>query len=191
MVSVIAYPGLRAREELLAVEVRHVRATTLRVEQRNIDGEIVAGQKVRGFHPRAIDLSDPVKRDIGEYLLATGIRAGLLFPRADGEPWRSHGWKNWTRRVWHSARDGAGIESLPLYDLRHAFASLQIRAGLSIPELAEQMGHSPAMTTETYSHVIRELKGEPVVSAEEQVERACADRSGRFGDVGTAEVGGA
>jgi integrase len=35
---------------------------------------------------------------------------------------------------------------MPPYDLRHAFASLQVRAGMSIPELAEQLGHSPAMT---------------------------------------------
>ncbi len=184
MVSVIAYQGLRAPEELLAVEVRHVRARTLLVEQRNIDGEIVGGQKVRGFHPRAVDLLEPVKRDISAYLLATGIRSGLLFPRADGEPWRSHDWKNWTRRVWHVAREGAGIESMPPYDLRHACASLQVRAGTSIPELAEQMGHSPAMTLNTYAHVIRELKGEPVVSAEEQVEQARRELPGRFRDVG-------
>jgi integrase len=57
---------------------------------------------------------------------------------------------------------------VPPYD---AFASLQIRAGLSIPELGEQMGHSPAMTLNTYAHVIRELKGEPTVSAEAQVRR--------------------
>ena len=191
MLSVIAYQGLRAPEELLAVEVRHVRARTILVEQRNIDGEIVAGQKVRGFHPRAIDLLEPVKRDISAYLLATGIRSGLLFPRADGKPWRSHDWKNWTRRVWHAAREGAQIETLPPYDLRHAFASLQVRAGLSIPELAEQMGHSPAMTLNTYSHVIRELKGEPIVSAEEQVERARRNPPGRFGDAEAATDDGA
>jgi integrase len=167
-----------------------VRARTILVEQRNIDGEIVAGQKVRGFHPRAIDLLEPVKRDIRAYLLETGIRAGLLFPRADGKPWRSHDWKNWTRRVWHTAREGAAIETLPPYDLRHAFASLQVRAGVSIPELAEQMGHSPAMTLNTHSHVIRELKGEPIVSAEEQVERARKDLPGRFGDVGPAAADG-
>jgi Phage integrase family len=160
-----------------------VRSWTLLVEQRNIDGEIVAGQKVRSFHPRAIDLVEPVKRDVGEYLLATGIRSGLLFPKRDGTPWRSHDWKNWCRRVWHAARAGAGIESLPPYDLRHAFASLQIRAGCSIPELAEQMGHSPAMTLGTYAHVIRELKGEPIVSAEEQIERARRELPGRFRDV--------
>ena len=100
--------------------------------------------------------------------LATGIRSGPLFPRADGKPWRSHDWKNWTRRVWHVARERAGIESLPPYDLRHACASLQVRAGLSIPELAEQMGHSPAMTLNTYAHVIRELKG---------LSRSCPPRS--------------
>jgi hypothetical protein len=32
---------------------------------------------------------------------------------------------------------------------------------MSIPELAEQMGHAPAMTLATYTHVIRELKGLP------------------------------
>jgi integrase len=145
MVSVIAYQGLRAPEELLARGAPRARADAAG-RQRNIDGEIVAGQKVRGFHPRAIDLLDPVKRDLREYLLATGIRSGLLFPRADGEPWQSHDLKNWTRRVWRPAREGAGIERLPPYDLRHAFASLHVRAGLSIPELAEQLGHSPAMT---------------------------------------------
>jgi hypothetical protein len=29
---------------------------------------------------------------------------------------------------------------------------------MSIPELAEQIGHSPQMTTGTYAHVIRKLK---------------------------------
>jgi integrase len=113
--------------------VRHVGRRTLLVEQRNIDGTIIAGQKVRGFHPRAVDLVEPVRRDVAEYLLAMGIRSGLLFPRRDGEPWRSHDWKNWRRRVWHKARTGAGIQSLPPYDLRHAFASLQIRAGSLCP----------------------------------------------------------
>ena len=87
------------------------------VEERNIDGEPVAGKKVRGFHPRAIDLPEPVERDVRAHLLAIGIPRGLLFPRADGKPWRSHDWKNWTRRVWHGARDAGQIESLPPYDL--------------------------------------------------------------------------
>jgi integrase len=143
MVSVVAYAGLRSPEELLAIEVPHVGRRTLVVEQRNIDGEIVGGQKVRGFHPRAVDLVEPLRRDLSEYLLAMGIRSGLLFPRRDGKPWRSHDWKNWCRRVWHSARAGAGIESLPPYDLRHAFASLRIRAGMSSRSVRSQKPGGP------------------------------------------------
>jgi integrase len=183
MVSIVAYQGLRAPEELLALEVRHVRRNTLLIEQRNIDGKIIGGQKVRGFHPRAIDLLDPVRRDVREYMLAHGIREGLLFPRRDGEPWRLHDYQNWRRRTWHPARAKAGIETLPPYDLRHAFASLQIRAGMSIPELAEQMGHSPQMTVGTYTHVIRELKGQPVMAAEDQIEHARREDGGRLVDV--------
>lgn len=37
-----------------------------------------------------------------------------------------------------------------------------------VPELAEQLGHSPQMTLSTYAHVMRELKGFPALSAEEQ-----------------------
>jgi integrase len=130
MVSLVAYQGLRTPEELLALEVKHVRKNTLLVEQRNIVGKIVGGQKVRGFHPRAIDLLDPVRRDLHEYLLATGIRRGPLFPRRDGEPWRLHDYNNWRQRVWKKGREAAGVDPLPPYDLRHAFASLQIRAGM-------------------------------------------------------------
>ena len=183
MVSLVAYQGLRVPEELLALEVRHVRRNTVLVEQRNINGRLVGGQKVRGFQPRAIDLLDPVRRDVREHMVAYGIREGLLFARADGEPWQLHDYQNWRRRVWHKAREKAGIPSLPPYDLRHAYASLQIRSGMSIPELAEQMGHSAQMTVGTYSHVIRELKGQAIVPPEEQIERARQKTGGRLVDV--------
>jgi hypothetical protein len=48
-------------------------------------------------------------------------------------------------------------------------------AGASIPELAEELGHSSQRTVGTYTHVIRELQGDPVVSAQEQIERARGD----------------
>lgn len=96
LVSLVAYQGLRVPEEVLALEVRHVRDNTLLVEQRNIAGEVVAGQKVRGFHPRAIDWVEPARLDVAEYLATMGIRSGLVFPRADGRPWQLHDYKNWS-----------------------------------------------------------------------------------------------
>lgn len=80
IVSLVAYQGLRIPEEVLALEVRHVGRNTVLVEQRLIKGAIVGGQKVRGFHPRPVRLEEPVRRDVAEYLVATGLRRGLLFP---------------------------------------------------------------------------------------------------------------
>ncbi len=129
-----------------------------------------------------MDLIRPLKQDLGEYRLAMGRPSwGPLFARRDGEPWRITDVNNWRRRVWHPARERAGVELLPPYDLRHAFASLQIRAGISLPELAEQMGHSPQMTLLTYTHVMRELKSQPAFLRSERrnVRHPCKQRQWR------------
>ena len=191
LVAAIAYSGQRCPEEILAMEWRHVRERTVLVEQRNLDGELTAGQKVKGAAPRAVDLITPLRQDLLSWRLASGRPPGtaLVFPRADGRPWRRHDWNNWRRRIWKPALERAKVDYAPPYDLRHAFASLQIRAGMSIPELAEQLGHSPAMTLATYSHVIRELKGENSLSAEEQVTRAREARVTRVSREGQAADG--
>ena len=58
---------------------------------------------------------------------------------------------------------------------------------MSVPELAEQLGHAPAMTIGTYTHVIRELKGEPIGvrprSKSNRPAGSCRDVSGRTGSV--------
>jgi hypothetical protein len=52
------------------------------------------------------------------------------------------------------------------------------------------MSHSPQMTLTTYAPVIRELKGEPVVSAEEQIEQARRGSVSKGGSVnGEVEAG--
>src|SRR5207247_779228 len=68
-------------------------------------------------------------------------------------------YRNWRRRHYRPNAAQCGLGSRP-YDLRHSFASLRIQEGrLSIVELAEQLGHSPAMTLNTYAHVIAEFRG--------------------------------
>ena len=105
LVSLIAYEGLRP-EEALALEDRHVGKGTLLIEQKDVDGEIVTGQKT-GRPPRSPDLWPPVRTDLAEYQLATRrptTRDGrqLLIPRADGDPWREHDYRNWRRRVFQA-----------------------------------------------------------------------------------------
>ena len=53
----------------------------------------------------------------------------------------------------------AKLDGSPPYDLRHAFCSLLIAEGQSVVEIAQHAGHSPAMTLDTYGHVIEELAG--------------------------------
>jgi hypothetical protein len=60
----------------------------------------------------------------------------------------------------------------PPCGLRHCDASLRIREDASIPELAEELGHSPHMTLTTYAHVINELRGTPPLPAAGEVASA-------------------
>ena len=169
LVCVLAYAGPRP-QDALALEWSHVRERTLLFEQKNVDGEIVAGQKT-GRPPRTTPLWAPLRDDLVAWQLRSGRRRGLVFPNYKGEPWSETDWGNWTVRVWRGLREQLGV-SEPPYGLRHSYASLRIREGASIPELAEELGHSPQMTLGTYAHVIHELRGAPRLPAQQEIARA-------------------
>ena len=180
LVSVLAYAGLRP-EEALALEYQHVCKTTILVEQKWIDGEIVPGQKTNR-PPRCPPLLDALQADLREYQRACGGPGGLIFARPDGTPWRDHDWRDWRSRVWQPACEAIGIATItktttvsngkrktkrtyagPVpYDLRHSFASLLIHDGKhSIVQISEWMGHSPATLLTHYAHVIADLASKP------------------------------
>jgi integrase len=193
LVYLIAYAGLRP-EEALALQWRHIRKGTILVEQKNIDGEIVVGQKTKR-PPRTVDLLKPLAQDLAAYRLASGRPDDLALVVAhDGQPWQDHDYRNWRRRVFRLGARDAGLtnpgpwtkedpyQGPRPYDLRHSFASLRIHEGeLSIPDLASQMGHSPQMLLNTYSHVIAELKGQRKIKADAQIARARAALTKRTG----------
>jgi len=60
------------------------------------------------------------------------------------------------------------------YRLRASFVSLLLWAGEDLPYVAEQAGHSVATLTRHYAGVIRELRGQRRVPAEEAIRRARA-----------------
>jgi integrase len=169
LVCLLAYAGPRP-QEALAFEWRHVRERTLLFDQKNLDGEVVAGQKT-GRPPRTTPLWAPLRDDLVAWQLRSGRRSGLVFPNFKGEPWSESDWGNWNLRIWHPLRKKLGA-SEPPYGLRHAYASLRIREGALLPELAEELGHSPQMTLGTYAHVIDELCGAERRPAVEEIARA-------------------
>lgn len=160
LVSVLAYAGLRPGEAL-GLEWRHVRDRTLLIEQAVSDGRLKR-QKTNRIY-RTVDLLEPLVEDLAEWKAAS-CTGRFVFPRPDGEPWRTDDWNNWRNRHFHPAAARAGLGRPRPYDLRHAFASLLIREQrTSVVELAEQLGHAPTMTLNRYTHVFREhRRSEPI-----------------------------
>lgn len=195
LVSVLAYSGLRP-EEALALEYEHVRARTILVEQKWVDGEILLGQKTNR-PPRFPPLLDVLRVDLREFELAEARSRGLIFARADGTPWHDHDWRDWRARVWQPACQAIGLATItnttivkgakrktkrtydgPVpYDLRHSFASLLIHEGKhSVVQIAEWMGHSPATLLTHYAHVIADVAGKSSLPSEQAIDAARGTR---------------
>jgi integrase len=180
----MAYEGLRP-EEVLALEDRHAGRGTLLVEQKNVDGEIVTGQKT-GRPPRPPALWSPVRKHLAEFQLATRrptMRDGrqLLIPRTDGDPWREHDYRNWRRRVFQPAIRAARLPITRPYDLRHACGSLMIHAGTPLIEIAEHLGNSVAVLSRDYAHLIADMRGQRPSSVEDAIVSARRGRGRKTG----------
>jgi integrase len=163
LISVLAYAGLRPWSEAVDLPWANVRERTL----------LVYAPKTR--RERAVDLLAPLRSDLAEWRLACGRPSGraLVFPYSC-RPWTDSDVRNWRRLVWKPALNACELDQRMVpYDLRHSFASLLIHEKrLSIVEIAEQLGHAPTMTSDTYGHVMRELREAEPMSAEEQIRRA-------------------
>lgn len=173
LVSLLAYAGLRP-EEALALVWGNVRERTLLIDLKNVDGNLIDGQKVTGKPPRTIDLLESLAHDLRGWRLRQGRPASntLVIARADGEPWREHDYRNWRRRVFQPAAHAAGASKKP-YDLRHSYASLRIHEGhMDIAVLARQMGHSVATLLDKYTHILHELGDGPRLDANTAIWRA-------------------
>jgi integrase len=157
LVSVLAYAGLRPGEAL-ALRWGNLRGRTLVVERAIALGE---EKDTKNRRNRSVRLLDAVATDLAEWRLASG-RPGdgaLVFPNRRGTAWDDFDWRNWRKRVFGPAAKAAGFTGVRPYDLRHSFVSLLIAEGKSVVEVAQQAGHSPTMTLNTYGHVLEELAG--------------------------------
>lgn len=76
---------------------------------------------------------------------------GLVAARENGSPIHpqafSHAFSELVR--------GSGLRRVRLHDLRHAHATLALKAGIPVKVISERLGHeSPAFTLKQYAHVI-------------------------------------
>lgn len=54
---------------------------------------------------------------------------------------------------WGAIRRAAGLDDVRPHDLRHAFASIAVAGGLSLPMIGALLGHRETRTTQRYAHL--------------------------------------
>ena len=109
-----------------------------------------------------------VRQDIAEYQLAAGIRRGLLFPRADGDPWREHDYRNWRKRVYQPIAKAVGLPAPRPYDLRGSYAA----AGYTLLEVARRAGHSVDTCERYYAKIFDDVDPANRVDPEDAIRLA-------------------
>ena len=182
IVSLLAYEGLRP-EQLLALDIEHhvgpgglsVRSKV--VSHREPDGhwvaEVLPYTKTR--RNRVVPWTAPqVRRDVREHVMVTGVRRGLLFPKAGDpqQPWIKHDWDNWREDVYQPAARAVGITDPRPYDLRAAFVSLLAWEGYTMLEVARRAGHSVQTCEKHDAKVFEDVAPDERVTAEQAIAAA-------------------
>ena len=152
MVVFAAATGLRP-SELFALEHRDIdrSAGVVYVRRAYANGRLKA-TKTR-LSNRAVPLQAKALEALDRLLPSDNE---ILFPNARGGriDFRSFG-----RRHWKPAQKAAAIEPLrDLYDLRHTYATLALRAGVPVFAVSRFMGSSIAMIDHHYGHLARDSR---------------------------------
>jgi integrase len=159
LVFFLAWTGLRIGEaSALRVKSLDLAARTVRVVENSPE---VAGLKYTGptksSKPRTVRFGVGLAAILKAHLAAYGMpldAESFVFTGPDGGQIRQN---NFRKRVFQPAARRAGIDPVPsVHDLRHTAASLMARAGWSMREAQEQLGHSHATMTDRYTHLFPE-----------------------------------
>ena len=115
-----------------------------------------------------------VRRDVRDHVMITGVRRGLLFPKAcdSQQPWVKHDWDNWREDVYQPAARAVGITDPRPYDLRAAFVSLLAWEGYTMLEVARRAGHSVQTCEKHYAKVFEDVAPDERVTAEQAIAAA-------------------
>lgn len=138
MTSLLAYAGPRPHEAL-----------ALLWSEVTDEGLIFRPSKGGATKPRSTRLLEPLRDDLRAY---RSQDLGRVFP------WTPRG----RFRAYRKKLQALGVPRA--YDLRHAFVTLLLQEGRSLPYVAKQLGHKIATCDEVYAHL--EHLGEQEVDAE-------------------------
>ena len=131
--------------DIAAGTVRVVRAVSW------VGGQPIVGTPKSAAGTRVVSIPPHVVPAVAHHL-ETMTAAGpdaLLFPGRDGV---SHLQPSTLHRNWRMAREAAGRPDLRVHDLRHTGATMAARAGATLAELQQRLGHSSVSAALRYQH---------------------------------------
>lgn len=189
-VSLLSYAGLRP-QEALALTFADIGTNTITINKAikvGRDGtgsnlkEITVVGPTKTYRNRSVPLAAPLASDLAEWREALGDPPSRnpVIPSANGETWTIPISRKWRKEVWKPAVAALASSDPSLdflansrpYDCRGSFVSLHLRAAVPPIEIAADAGHSLDVLYRHYGNVIEELRGEPPVSADEQIAKA-------------------
>jgi integrase len=171
LVYTLAYGGLRIGEAT-ALRVRSVdfKAGTIRVVENapEIGGRKLLGQSTKtGRGVRTVDIPAALGDLLREHLTKHGTPLdpdSLVFTNRRGGPVLQ---SNFRQVVFQPAARRAEVVPVPtVHDLRHTAASLFAKAGLTLQEAADQLGHGSTTMTARYSHIFPEHRQAKIAKLE-------------------------
>lgn len=184
IVSVMAYAGLRPEEVMgLKLGAYLDAARVLKIE------DVFAADHRPGdtktHQDRVVSLQDAVVEDLRLWIdvLDESHPDAWLFPPSPGHDVTRWTHRNWAGRPWKRAVS-AVVSTHPEFaktlgqatprTLRASFVSLLARAGRPDAEIADETGHSIQILRRHYLGVIKSLRRLPMLSEDEQIQRARA-----------------
>ena len=124
---------------------------------------------------RDVEMIDCLSEILADYLKETGKEDPEEFifpsPSVKGQP-LSYQTVNC---VFHRTRERLGLLKCRIHSLRHSFSSIMLAAGVAIPTISRNLGHSgPEVTMKVYAHEIDEMVG-PALEKADELFRAARD----------------
>ena len=167
--AILALSGIRIGE-CLALKVR-----SIKFEEGKIRIEETWGINTRALHEpkspasiRDVQMIDCLSEILADYLKETGKEDPEEFifpsPSVKGQPLSY----NSVNGVFHRTRERLGLAKCNIHSLRHSFSSIMLAAGVAIPTISRNLGHSgPEVTMKVYAHEIDEMVGPALEKADE------------------------
>jgi integrase len=176
MLLVMAYTGVRFGEAS-ALQAGDVDLAASRLYVRRAYSDVAGKLQVvlpKSGKPRTIPIPAYLHAPLMEVLFSCESSDSLLFTAQKGGPIH---YGRWRKSFFDVASQAVGLQGLTPHDLRRAYASLSIQAGVGPKALQAAMGHSDIrLTLDTYAGVFELDKDDHAARLSAAAEKASEDK---------------